>query len=386
MNINDYKNAVSRMHANPELEKEVINMIEEKKKKRFSKKAVIPVAIAAVVGLSTFTVAFADDIARIFRKTYNFEMNIETVESDSDEALNVSIKKAVLKEWDENTLQELFMDGKTVVDSDAYPSDMTPNVTRQWSEFDDGSTLVWENGDVSWMYEDSCNYDYVHIISTLAIRNYDKSSKDICFKKDEIEGLDKNKCIETADNYINELGISVGQKQVFALDKDGLIQADGHIRNENGEVLPEWTEEQEAYLIVYSPCVDDVELSLRDNEVTVVIGRNGLVCLQAHWIYETVDTVETVEICSAEQAAETVYEHFYWDWARSPMEINKSRLIYKPKQSEDRLTYTLKPYWEFDSAEFSKWLNLDGTENEFNYYDKLLVDAQTGEYCKDNYS
>lgn len=384
MKIEDYKKAVSRMHARPELKMEVMKMSEEKAKKKFAKKAVIPIAIAAAVCLMSFTFVFADDIARIFRKSDNFEMNISTEQSTLENISRVPVKSAVLKKWDENAIKNLFFSGKKIVNSDEYQSDINPNSKRKIYEFDDGSDLFYEDGDIYWDYGDSYNYSYSYPVSVFENDNYDKTSGEVIFKDGDINGLDKSECIALADSYVNQLGINIKGKKSYALDKESLKKIDT-VRNENGEridkhekILPEWTEQQEAYLIVYDVCVDELSLGGFDSIYEVIVGRNGLVHFEFHNIYETVSDLENVDICSAEQAADSIYEYFSKSIPASPTEIENCRLVYIPEWDKDK--YTLKPYWEFYSTEFSSWLTDMGTMEDFEYDSKLIVDAQTGKF------
>lgn len=384
MKIEDYKNAVSRMHVRSELKTEVIKMSEKKNNKRFTKKTAVPLAIAAAVCLMSFTFVFADDIARIFRKSDNFEMNIPTEQYISEDISSVSVKSAVLKKWDENTIKNLFFSGKEIINSDEYQSDLNPEKTRKVYDFDDGSSLAYEDGDLYWKYGDWYNYSYSYPVSVFKNNNYDKTSGEVIFRDGDINGLDKSECIALADSYVNQLGINVKDRKSYALDKESLIKIDT-CRNENGEriykhgeVLPEWTEQQEAYLIVYDVCIDELSLDGFDSIYEVIVGRNGLVHFEFRYIYESTDDLENADICSAEQAADSIYGYFNKSTPASPTEIENCRLVYVPEWDNDK--YILKPYWEFYSTEFSSWLTDSGTIEDFEYNDRLIVDAQTGKF------
>lgn len=396
MNMNDYKNAVSRMHPNPELKAEVINMSTQKSKRKISKKTVIPVAIAATVCLSTLTVVFADDIMGFFRKGINLEMNIPSIteNNSSEEVTGLPVKKAVRKKWDEDVIKNLFIGDKPMAVNETYESNYDPDMDRKWIEFKDDSRLGYEDGDLYWEYGDWLNYSYSYHISVLQNLNFEKSSGKTPFKEADIEGLDKNECAALADSYVEQLGISVNGKQIFTFDKESLVEED-FARNENGDridaqekVLPEWTEEQEAYLFVYDICVDDVSVSSREgnygaNKLHVVIGRNGLALFDAWRIMDAVEDIETVNICPAEKAADAVYKFFDDEPSKSPMKIENYKLVYRTEVLDEKGVYLLKPCWEFYSTAFVTWSNPDGTPNEgFEKGYIIDVDPQTEEVIK----
>lgn len=70
MKIEDYKKVTDRIEIREDCRKEIINMSIEKnsKKHRFSKRTIIPVIAAAVVGCTAMTAAFADDVISVFSK------------------------------------------------------------------------------------------------------------------------------------------------------------------------------------------------------------------------------------------------------------------------------------------------------------------------------
>lgn len=392
MNMNDYKNAVSRMHVKSELKTEIIDASVEKNKKKFSEK-IIPVVVASTICLSTFTVIFA--VAGVFRKTNNLETQINVAQSipresisaavDENKATSVITPKAVLKKWDNYYLFGIFNDGKE------------PN---------DDYQLQYGAGFLSWEYNDYYDYSYAMTVSVFNNSDYDENIDDIVFKDDEIDGLDKSGCAALADSYMEKLDIPVQGRQIYALDREVLIKSDTS-RNEYGErmdifgdynVLPEWTEDQEAYLIVYDPCIENIPLLGYDNEYEVVIGRNGLAYFKANYVYEITEADESYDICSADKAFKSACTYYNNNGLPSDSlnisldEIKEYHIAYIPELIEpdsestegegiyeEDLKYTLWPYWVFYSEEFSDWLvNLTGDMTYNNY--PFVVDATTGEF------
>lgn len=361
MKIEDYKNAVNRMHIKSELKIKIIDSSVEKQKE-ISESSNLSIANIVAICLSAFMVIFG--IIGIFRKINNFktktifEQSIYEAASDieqfiyevvSDEMSSVIIPKVTFRKWDVSKLKDILHNA-----------------------FYDDYVFQYGDGDIRWEYGDCFNYSYSKSVSFF----YNKNYKTIDIEDKEIIGLDKNECIALADSYLEDLDISVNEKQVYALDLSVLIKSDitSNYNGERidiipkiprGEVLPEWTEAQEAYLIVYTPCVDNIPLSEEGNQISVVVGKKGLAYFEANQIYEILDIVETVKIYSAEEAIDAARKYFENDLKYNSIYRDKCKLVYKPKQLEDGI-YVLEPFWEF---------NLDETINECGYYD---IDAQIG--------
>lgn len=86
MRIEDYKKAMNKIEIREECRKEIIEMSAEKNNSghRWSKKKIIPVMAAAVIGCTAMSVAFADDIISVFSKAKNTqEITVENSNGDS---------------------------------------------------------------------------------------------------------------------------------------------------------------------------------------------------------------------------------------------------------------------------------------------------------------
>lgn len=393
MNIDDYNKSANRIKIDPDLKEKIMSKCEQNKvRKGFNKKKLIPILAAAAVACTATTAVFADEIMGIFRKHNNLEISITEVSEPDKQA--VPILKAVPKKWDENVINELFMNGKTVTESYEYKSDVNPEVVRKVRILDDDSMLCWEDGDVSWHKIDDAHYDYGFIISKI---QYGKDSGEILFPETSIDGLDKQTALDTAETALRKLGISVASSEVIALDKEHLI-AEDDARNENGEriykdgeVLPEWSEEQEAYFIKFRASAGDNELPISDHpfyqddnfadgsNINMVISKSGIEYLEAFKVYVPGESAGSAEICTAQEAADSIIENFKDINAYYPTSIEHCRLTYVPIPVKQDTEYELRPYWEFYSSEDMILYDNNNDPVQHTCYDTLFVDAQTRE-------
>ena len=152
MKIEDYKNALNRMHMKSELKTEIIDSSVEKNKKNIRESVIVPIASVSAIVLSAFIVVFA--ISGIFRKTIDYEtkntieksiyeviFNVEKILNEviSDEAASINILKAIPREMDVFTIKDIFNK------NDAN---------------DDRSLLYYGDGDICWQYDDNYDYSY----------------------------------------------------------------------------------------------------------------------------------------------------------------------------------------------------------------------------------
>lgn len=392
MNIDDYKKVTDRIELKKDCFTEAINMMEENKNKKhgWTKKKVIPVIAAAVVACTTMTAVFADEFMGIFRKEKNLEISIAEV--NEPEITSVPIIHATLKKWDEDVINELFIKDKTVTESREYESDTNPDGIRNVRFLDDDSLLGWEDGDISWSYVNEDHYDYGYFVSKIM---FGKDSGEVLFPETTLDGFDKQEALDQAEALLNKLGISTVSSEIIALDKEHLILEDV-ARNENGEriykhgeILPEWTEEQEAYLIFFRTGDKELpvtERSLQINNtctegsmIQVVISKRGIEYLTARWIYELGESIGSAEICTAQEAADAIIENFNDVNAYYPASIEHCRLTYVPIPVKQGCEFEMRPYWEFYSSEEATVYDKDNNLIQCNFYGTLFVDTQTRE-------
>lgn len=391
MNMNHYKRAAKRLEIRPELKKEIVEMSMEKnnKNRSFSKKRMVPVLAAVVIGCAALTTVCADQFVGIFKKDTNFQMSIRTVEENTSE--QAKVYNAVYKKWNEETLHALFMDGKTVVDSDEYPSDINPDINRKWFDYDDNTTIVYENGDI--LYYKESDYDYRYIADCVF---WGKDDGNVLFNESELEGFEAEAAVEQSDRIVNELGMSVHSKEIIALDVENLKIVDD-IRDLNGnridkhdKILPEWTTNQEAYMIIYTLETGNMPVTQNSfvsnnicsegSRVYSVVSKSGVEVFNAYVVYDIAESEKTVNICTAQQAAEAIAQKYDKDIARFPTDIENCKLVYAPVAIEFGKKYELRPVWEFYSNTHVHWYNTEFEKETMEFYDTEFVDAETCEF------
>ncbi|MGN0620527.1 MAG: hypothetical protein ACI4I9_01565 [Porcipelethomonas sp.] len=389
MNMDDYKRAANRLEASDKCRERVMNMsIKGREKKKYSKRKLIPVIAAAAAGFTVVTAVSADSIIGIFKKQRNFEMNITCVEEP--EKTEVKIMNAVPKEWDEEIIHSIFTEGNSIIETDETPSDMNPEKTWKFFRLEDDSFLSFEDGSLSWTDgKDRITYSYSGAAQE-ALDGIDSGK--VTLEKQEIEDFDRASAEALADDIVNRLNIPVASKEIYVLDEEFLKSYDLS-RNENGEriykhgeILPEWTEEQEAYLIVYHQDGGGLPVSARStvyndscvegSRVYAVISRSGLEEFEARPVYDVSESGEAAEICTAEEAAGAIDKKFADETASYPTSIENCHLVYLPVTVEFGKSYELRPFWEFYSTK-TITSSMDSREPYFDIYGAMFVDAQT---------
>lgn len=404
MNMNDYNNLMEHVTIDPKLKERVFDRYEKKVSRHgVSKKKFIPILAAAAVGCTCITAAFADDFMGIFKKDMNFEMNISEIEkpdymtemqSDTEVYENLPIYNAEFKIWDENVINELFANDKEQIDGYEDESDTCPGYKWKYREYDDNTCIAYEPGHISFSRSSDACYSYPSDI--VHYKSYGLADIELTDK--DLKGVDKKKAIEQTDQIISKLGISVSsEKTIYSLDKDLLIKTDlGRDENGNriykhGEILPEWTEEQEAYFITYNIEFDGMPLGTDElhhgknykiNEwwtegsvITAIVDKYGIVEFYADRIYDFLGTDKSVNICTAKQAADIISEKFEKDIPSFPTLIDNCRLIYHAAKNGDK--YEMRPYWEFKSKITAHHYTLYPEKQTVEYYETYYIDAET---------
>lgn len=410
MKIEDYNKVTDRLELKKDCFREALNMIEDNKKHKYPKRKIIPIIAAAVVACGAVTGVFADEFMGIFKKDTNFEMAISEIDNSTSVIGNIEtlpIYKAVMKKWDENVIQKLFAEGKTQIDGRDEPKADDPDIIWKFREYNDNTVLCYEDGDISFRRRSDGFYNYPDI-STVVGKLF--KTEDITPTDADLKGVDKKEAIKQADDIVNKLGIDVtSEKTIYSLDKEYLIKTD-NTRNADGkriykneeDVLPEWTEEQEAYLIIYNtefngiPVSDNVMCYGKDydvvnswhadgSEIYAIVSKNGIEEFRAKTIYEFTENKEQpVEICTAELAAKAIIDKFDENIPNYPTSFDNCRLVYHAAKKGDE--YEMRPFWEFKSTITHSYYTLYPEKETWELYHTYFVDAETLEIFIDNMS
>ncbi len=404
MNMNDYKNAVGRMHMRPELKEEIIETSVEKGKNKFSERA-ISITVTAAICLSVFTVVFG--VARVFKDTNKLTSNNSVTNyvpgtsfsstskttPEGEENAKAFIKEAVLKQWDDEIINDVnfnILDETEL--SDIYEEAGITAYSETYAPL-----LETGNGFLSWGREEGTYYEYQNILSFIETKEYVN-----LFSSTSIEGLNKNACIKLADSYIKKLGLIMQIKNVYTLNTDTLIKS-GYLIEENGMTinpygtdLSYWTSsDQDCYLIVYDDPSYGLPMNHNSNEFqcSAVVGRNGLAFFNVNNVFEVTQVNKTVNIQSSDKAAQVLCDYWKNSLGINPdiTEISKNcRLVYvaepatisDPYKEYNDNGYVLRPYWEFKSDVFSTLfeellIQYPSKYMGYFYENTLIVDAES---------
>ena len=201
------------------------------------------------------------------------------------------------------------------------------------------------------------------------------------FTKGEIPGLDKQKTISQAKEWLREIGIeNVGEPKTAALDYETLSEQYENLDGDFPKDSDPFTPEDEGYYLVFRCEYDGIPLLAQNYVLTgktqcsgsvikMIVTRDGLQELYADGIYELQENNETFDdIYDFNQIikkAETKFQDVMLD---EPIKINRIELIYAPDViSVNPITYKLSPCWVFYAASSSQ----SKTTDMFFYYSAI---------------
>lgn len=288
-----------------------------------------------------------------------------------------------LKKWDENLIEKAFYSNKDIASISEYPSDYDNTRIFTVVEFDDNSSLGYENGFI-YYYSDDCSlYDYSLLVD--CIQSDDNSEY---FSQVELENVDLEKSRQTIDNIIETLEIEyLCEPQIYSMEysqMNELIKASGlyELNDIKGTENYIWTEKQNAYAFLYSAQMNELKMNEYGSNskltgeacegiyVNGVVQNDKLIYLSISLMPEITEVSEENDICTAEYAIQKALENYKDLVLVNPVEITECRLLYTPFAIDYGKEYVLKPYWQISTFE---------TADGYKYYDNILIDAVTGE-------
>ena len=288
-----------------------------------------------------------------------------------------------LKKWDNGIIEKAFCTDKNIVSTDESPSDIDASRVSEMLRLDDDSTIIYEDGYISYFSEECSEYDYSLLIDCVDSGNYSKY-----FSADSINNTDREKSIQTISDTVKKLGIeNLSKPQIYAMEASSMNE----LMNELGlDELTEmkdteehtWTEEQNAYAVCWSFEFDELKINENGSQSTMsgkacdglfvkgVVQNDRLIYLNVSSAPEIKEISEKNNICTAEAALQTALDDYKDVVLTNPVEIAQCSLLYTPFAVSEGKEYILKPYWQITAAE-----SAEGGK----YYNYILIDAVTGE-------
>ena len=264
---------------------------------------------------------------------------------------NSSEFDAVPRTWDNNSLKSLFLNGKGEITEDSYESDMTPGETRHVFDIPNQYRLIVESGYIKYSDRGNINRDeYTILQSSWAIDEMDK-----IFGNDELNDFSSNAALEELTQLLSQCGISdYGEPKVYPLHAEKVNQYFAEnfstMEHKDGTAYQvDWTENEEAYLIVYPQVINGTELSTDSTYIDAIITRNGITELSVtNWVdVNSSSETETNIAYSSTDATNIIIDYYESLIQDTPVELCGCKLSMFPNSSVGEPTTHFIPVWEF---------------------------------------
>lgn len=315
------------------------------------------------------------------------------IPADFDINQKVSIASAKPATWDRENIVSGISNGRQVVDEfsgeNSGPDDRFYSYT-----FDDNSNLTFYLGSVSYNTEIEAEYQYTYYFD-----NYENFKDEDALKKmfsdKNIDGIEKSDAVDNANQVISLLDIDdiLGEPQIYSMDAASVnfLQDEYDARDKYGEEVSKWSDEQEAYLLIYpvlyqnipSLCMNangENEL-ISSSKVYFIYGKNGLITFNVSGIFDVKSTVQESYTYSPLDAIQSVKDSFENIIMDTEIEISLIKLAYITRYDFENITeWRIEPVWFIDG----KYINstsdsVDGKDNLVDQNYTTIISAVSGE-------
>ncbi len=315
------------------------------------------------------------------------------IPADFDINQKVSIASAKPATWDRESIVSGISNGRQVVDEfsgeNSGPDDRFYSYT-----FDDDSNLTFYLGSVSYNTEMEAEYQYTYYFD-----NYENFKDEDTLKKmfsdKNIDGIEKSDAVNNANQVVSLLDIDdiLGEPQIYSMDAASVnfLQDEYDARDKYGEKVSKWSDEQEAYLLIYpvlyqnipSLCMNangENEL-ISSSKVYFIYGKNGLITFNVSGIFDLKSTVQESYAYSPLDAIQSVKDSFENIIMDTEIEISLIKLAYITRYNFDNITeWQIEPVWFIEG----KYVNatsdsVDGKDNLADQNYTTIISAVNGE-------
>ena len=315
------------------------------------------------------------------------------IPADFDINQKVSISSAKPATWDREIIVSGISNGRQVVDEfsgeNSGPDDRFYSYT-----FNDDSNLTFYLGSVSYNTEMEAEYQYTYYFDNY--ENFkDEGTLKKMFSDKNIDGIEKSDAVDNANQVVSLLDIDdiLGEPQIYSMDAASVnfLQDEYDARDKYGEKVSKWSDEQEAYLLIYpvlyqnipSLCMNangENEL-ISSSKVYFIYGKNGLITFNVSGIFDLKSTVQESYAYSPLDAIQSVKDSFENIIMDTEIEISLIKLAYITRYDFDNITeWQIEPVWFIEG----KYVNatsdsVDGKDNLADQNYTTIISAVNGE-------
>lgn len=291
---------------------------------------------------------------------------------------------AKLKLWDDGVMQNLFTDGKTVIEKSEYEADLTSGAMHKNYSMENSWNLSYENGRVTYRNIDMNSGRLYSYFASAAFWQEHNMVLDETFGQNELNFMTKSEAQKIVDNIVTSLETNdieiMGIYSMDASDVNAISENENTILRD-GSAFEKWTVDDEAYIVIYKFKNDGINIAeygvnfqsrgFDGSYIMGIVNKDGIVDLNMQMVYDDVSTGEKVKICSAGTALNALISKYENIVLKNVIEVSDCRLNYVVvNKDENNGIYTFSPVWTFTLRE---------TIGSTDWYSVELVDALTGQ-------
>lgn len=327
----------------------------------------------------------------------NLIIDAETKVLDAE---NYNVFNVKYKQYDEEQICNIFLKDDIIDTRDEYGTgnDKTIGITTKNNKL----LAIGEN--YLSFYVPDISYSHLMYESDKHLFNEMKRK----FPKDTLTSLNKDESIDKVRQVAKELNLPLNNEPiVYSLDVTSLKEAENNYMTDEEyaeweELKPgtgkrNWTEEDEAYLIIFKSSLNNIPIysrnlilssdnsNLRESVVKAVVNKNGIVKFDALSMYDSVSLdTENLSCIEYSKALEIVKDKYKNIILTSPIKVTNINLEYIPRIKNRELgEFILTPAWVFLTE--SQHTIDDGNSNSKKVKTEtgaIIVDAITGKEMK----
>lgn len=260
-----------------------------------------------------------------------------------------------VRKWEENEIESIFLDGKTVVEQYTYEPDFFPDDLRYVYKTSDDWQIIRAPGQFTADNLRETEFKYGAVYPSLT---------SVCFASDEeLEAFSSISAVKRVNEILDKLKIPYGDPYIIPVKAD---TANEYLKfckeiRDNFSYTP-WSEENELYILIYPLVYEGIELAMAEMKIPgandfgsgasieAVVSKDDIISIRGRTIFKAeYENEKQVDIKFDANFGLNKIKDFYSSQIISKeTEFFNCKLVYAPVKKESEEIQTFAPVWEFD--------------------------------------